>query len=689
MFVIHSELLKSKKHIFSVLAGLLFTAFAAVSHANNSSPQIRCLAVDSVGDVTVTWVIPADTDFHSFVSYNVYTSSVKGGPYTLSASVSPENVSSTTIIGLGANLAPVYFYIQTQTTSGPSPSVDTLESIYLNLINPGNGTAVLLWNALSTPLPATSSGWYRVYREYPQYIWTLVDSTKGLSFIDTITFCNQFLQYRVELEDASGCNSVSNRASGTFRDKIAPATPIMDSVSVTAANGVNISWYQSPNPNVIGYVVYEVIGGVNIPIDTVRGANNLHYFDPNANPDSATIGFVIAALDSCNHPSLLSKQENTLYLMQAPDSCLNENYLSWTANAGSVPGVENYRVYLSINGSPYFLLGATNSRTFSFLHTGLTHAATYKYLVVAVDSANPAITASSNIITYKVTLPPIPQFSYLQTATVVNNASVAVNCYVDISAHCTNYELHRANSINGPYATVATLNTPSPFLRFADPTANPNAQAYYYKVITQNQCGIDVDSSQISQTMFLTVVANTDGTNTLTWNDYSQWMNGVSVYYIYRNEDDGPFALVGTSYSAGGTSVYNDDISAILQGEGIFSYYVKAIETRDSYGFVDTSVSNIAGAYQDPRVYIPNAFSPLGKNKIFIPVGVFVDVTGYELDIFDRLGQQVFGTNDYTQGWNGTYGGKVCMEGVFVYRLTYTSSKGEYFERKGTVTLLK
>jgi hypothetical protein len=682
--------LKSKKHIFSLLASLLFMAFALRSYANNSSPKILCIAVDSVGDVTVTWQIPADTDYHTFVSYNVYSSSVKGGPYTLSASVNPENISSTTITGLGANTGSIYFYVQTETTGGPSPNVDTLQSIYLNLINPGNGTAVLLWNALSTPLPATSSGWYRVYREYPQYVWTLVDSTRGLSFIDTITFCNQFLQYKVELEDASGCNSVSNRASGTFKDKIAPVTPLMDSVSVTATNGVNISWSQSPNQNVIGYVVYEVIQGRDIPIDTVWGLNNLHYFDPGANPDSATIGFVVASLDSCYHPSLLSKQENTLYLMEAPDSCLNANLLTWTANAGSVPGVETYKVYISVNSAPYTLLGTVNSKTFSFLQTGLTHVGTFNYFVVAVDSADPAITASSNIITYKVTLPPIPQFSYLQTATVVNDVSVAVNCYVDISAHCTNYELRRANSINGPYAAVASVNSPAPFLQFSDLTAIPNQQAYYYKVVTQNQCGVDVDSSQISQTMFLTAVANDDGTNTLTWNDYSKWLNGVSYYNIYRNEDDGPFTQVGTSYYGGGTSVYKDDISAILQGEGVFSYYVKAVEQpNNTYPFVDTSLSNIAEAYQDPRVYIPNAFSPLGKNKIFIPIGVFVNVTGYEFDIFDRLGQQVFGTQDYTQGWNGVYGGKVCMEGVFVYLLTYTSSKGEYFERKGTVTLIK
>jgi len=40
-------------------------------------------------------------------------------------------------------------------------------------------------------------------------------------------------------------------------------------------------------------------------------------------------------------------------------------------------------------------------------------------------------------------------------------------------------------------------------------------------------------------------------------------------------------------------------------------------------------------------------------------------------------------------GWNGRDGGKVVQQGIYIYLLTFTSSKGEYFQRTGTVTLLK
>ena len=643
-----------------------------------------------MGDVTITWVIPADTSSASFLSYNLYTATSKTGPYTNSAVVNTINQSSVTINGLGANGAPVYVYILTNTTSGFSAANDTLETIFLNITNLG-GRAQLMWNPIHTPNLTTSTGWYKIYREYPQYVWALADSTQALVYIDTITVCKAFLNYRVEIEDVSGCNSVSNEMGGTFKNIIAPPATPLDTVSVTSGNGVYISWYPSTKNDVVGYYVYETINNIHTIIATVNGINNTSYYLANGNPDSASLQFLIAPFDSCGNRGLQDAAQNTLFLTQSPDSCLHENLLSWNSYANLLPGVKKYNVYVSINGGPYTVMASTGRGTTSFLEMGMTTVATYNYYVQVVDSDNPGITASSNIINYKVTVPPLPKFSYLQTATVNGGgASNNVYCYVDSSAECNTYILQRADAQAGPFNTVATATSTGDYVSFADPTANPNKQSYYYYVITQNQCGFDVDTSQTSQTMFLAAYGDATGFNTLSWNDYTQWKNGVSAYYVYRNEDGGPFSLVATlPYTAAVTNVYKDDIRSIIQGQGIFSYYIIAVETPSSYPFVDTSLSNIAQAYQDPRVYIPNAFDPKGVNSIFIPVGVFEDLQGYDFSIFSRQGELLFETQNTAQGWNGKYGGSLCPEGVYVYHLVYTSSKGEYFDRKGTVTLLR
>lgn len=661
-------------------------ASAITGYARNSSPLVHCLAVDSVGDVTVTWTIPADANAAFFSNYTIYWSTSKTGPYA--AVVIPVMAQTTaTINATGANGAPVYFYMLTDDSqNGYSAPLDTLSTIFLTA-TPVGGRAILTWNALHTPNIPTASGWYKIYREFPQYVWTLIDSTQNLLYIDTVRICQAFINYKIEESDASGCTSISNRSGNNFTNIIAPPIAVMDTLSVSPGNALYVSWNQSSYKDVIGYVIYEFKGGWKA-IDTVWGLNDLSDTILNANPDSASIPICVAALDSCGHVGPLSNQQNSLFLKDVPDSCTESNLLKWNKYVGLIPGVAEYKVWVSLNGGKFSLMSTTTDT--SFVQTGLRNVATYCYFVQVVDQGLPVATASSNVICYTVKIPPIPSWSYLQTATVVNNAGVQVNCYVDNSAHCTDYTLLRSNSFNGPYKAVANLTSPGVYISFSDPTANVDNQSYYYKVTTQNACGLTVDSTQVGQTIYLTALGDATGVNTLTWNDYIQWAKGDSIYYIYRAEDNGPFSLITTiPYTSAGTNVYKDDVSAIITGQGIFSYYITALEKPSWYPFLDTSMSNIAEAYQDPRVYIPSAFSPLGKNKIFIPIGVYVDVTGYDFQVFDRMGQLVFETQDQNVGWNGKYGGSVCMEGVYVYRLVYTSSKGEYFERKGTVTLIK
>lgn len=682
--------MRHKRHILITLFAFLFSTASVKSYAINS-PVLHCVAVDSVGDVTLTWTLPSNLD-PTFVNYDIYYSFNQNGIYSVGATVTNSLQTSVTINGLGANSTRIYFYIVTDTVTATNAStpIDTLSNIILNVINPGTGIAELQYNSIHTPNLPSSSGWYRIYREFPQYVWTEVDSTHSLIAIDTITVCSDSLHYKIEITDDSGCTSVSNIDGGLFVNKIDPPFPIMDTVSVTSTNGVSISWSRDRDNDVAGYVVYKRIGATWQPIATVAGINNTNLYVPNANPDSASIYFKVAAFDSCGNLGLSSNPQNTLYLIQAPDSCLSTNLLSWTAFNNLVPGVKQYNIYMSFDGLPFQLIGSTNSGTTSFLQTGLTNVGTYNYFVQVVDSLNPGITASSNIIKYEIYLQHVPKFSYLQTATVANNVSNEVSCYVDSTAHCSIYVLERSASASGSFLPVATANSIYQHVYFTDPSANPNQQSYYYKVITQNQCGINVDSSQVSQTMFLTASGDATGTNTLTWNDYSQWLNGVSNYSIYRNEDSGPFLnIANVPYTSAGTNVFRDDVSGVLQGQGIFSYYIVANEKPNGYPFIDTSASNIAQAYQDPRVYIPNAFVPNGKNSIFIPVFVFMDFTGYDLSIFNMWGQLMFETSDPTQGWDGKYEGRIAPEAVYVYHMIYTSSRGEYFERKGSVTLLK
>jgi len=49
----------------------------------------------------------------------------------------------------------------------------------------------------------------------------------------------------------------------------------------------------------------------------------------------------------------------------------------------------------------------------------------------------------------------------------------------------------------------------------------------------------------------------------------------------------------------------------------------------------------------------------------------------------------MFLSDDFNQGWNGTYKGSLMPEGTYVFRARLTDKLGRVFNRSGTVLLLK
>jgi gliding motility-associated-like protein len=90
--------------------------------------------------------------------------------------------------------------------------------------------------------------------------------------------------------------------------------------------------------------------------------------------------------------------------------------------------------------------------------------------------------------------------------------------------------------------------------------------------------------------------------------------------------------------------------------------------------------------------FMPNAFSPNGdsRNDIFkATLPNIVDNIKFEqLTIYNRIGKQVFVSNDITKGWDGTYLSEQQSTDVFFYMIRY-KCKGETLIMKGDVTLVR
>ena len=126
--------------------------------------------------------------------------------------------------------------------------------------------------------------------------------------------------------------------------------------------------------------------------------------------------------------------------------------------------------------------------------------------------------------------------------------------------------------------------------------------------------------------------------------------------------------------------------------ETIDGLYEVMLIVENEFGCADTAYGQVA--FEDLLIfYIPNAFTPdgSGTNDGFIPVFTSrVDPFDFNMKIFDRWGELLYETFDMNNGWDGTYGGKIVADGVYVWSISFgdTISDDRYY-RKGHVTLLK
>jgi gliding motility-associated-like protein len=226
----------------------------------------------------------------------------------------------------------------------------------------------------------------------------------------------------------------------------------------------------------------------------------------------------------------------------------------------------------------------------------------------------------------------------------------------------------------------------SPTVVFDDVDVDTDLRSYTYRVLVEDSCGTETLLSNEGTTIRLVADPGIDGVNRLRWNGYAQWAGNVSGFTIFRSVADGPFLPIGVTGASDWE--YDDDVNALVGSNGRFCYYIYANEVSNPSGLNATSTSNVACAIQQEAVWIPNAFIAGGFNDVFRPVPAFVDVNGYELEIFNRWGQSIWRTTDRTVGWDGRVDGYYVPQGVYAYYCAFLNGAGKKFEERGSVTFL-
>lgn len=678
------------------LTCILFLCLHINSFALVSTFELRCASVLSNGNVNLSWVNTSDNSA-SFGAYYIYSSTSASGTYTLLDSIknyATTNYTHNTTLG---NTNKIFYKIgirfNNQTTINQS---DYISTILLNVVqSPGN--ASLTWNELHTPNLTSNSGSYKIYREQPAGSWTFITTTTALSYTDIVTACDEVINYKIEVDDNSGCTSVSNIDGDRFVDQVEPEYPLIDSVSVDLNTGqVILGWQKSTSIDTKEYRILWYDRGIsNYSYSAiVSGINNTTFIDAGSitNPNTQSEWLNVIARDECNRSS--SGRDNshkTIYLKAEIDLCSGSANVQWTKYLNWKNGVGSYDLFASKNNGAWYHLGNFGAEDTSYSHTDLEKYAKYCYYVRAKES-NSTRSSTSNKVCITANITAFPKYAYLSTVTVIGEGKVAIKIQADTLAKVYSFDVYRSvsNSDDSAFKKIGTIQTANKNrVTFIDSLAPTSLQSVAYRYQIIDSCGVPRNISNIAKTIFLSTDASIDLRHRLTWSAYRKWDASVDHYQIYRSIDENDSVLISSTLPE--NLFYDDYAYKETSGKGNFCYLVEAIESEgNSYKLMEKSQSNKVCFKQEETSFIPNAFNPSDiYNPTFKPVLTFYEPLEYYFAIFDRFGRKIFYSEDPQDAWDGNINGDVCPIGVYAYKLKYLNQQGRKIEKTGTITLLR
>jgi len=167
------------------------------------------------------------------------------------------------------------------------------------------------------------------------------------------------------------------------------------------------------------------------------------------------------------------------------------------------------------------------------------------------------------------------------------------------------------------------------------------------------------------------------------------WVHAINRWNC-ESYDTITITMAGNSYTTVDTAICKG-LSYFVQKEpryigGIYYDTLKSANGCDSIITTDLTINEC-----QLMIWFPEAFTPNndGLNDVFKPASK--NITGYNLQIYDRWGMLIFESNEVNTGWNGSIKGKMAPPGVYSFIAVFESEQypGERQKIHGTFTLVR
>lgn len=157
------------------------------------------------------------------------------------------------------------------------------------------------------------------------------------------------------------------------------------------------------------------------------------------------------------------------------------------------------------------------------------------------------------------------------------------------------------------------------------------------------------------------------------------------VRFTNTSKGLGPVTWSWYALNSGHYESHAGNISLVFDSAGV---YPVALFMIDANGCSDTIVKTIT-VQEEENFYVPNAFTPDndGLNDVFQPKGR--GIQKFEMLIYDRWGEKIYSSNDPSKGWDGSFRGKDCMHGTYIWKISIITKKGGKKDLNGHVTLYR
>lgn len=341
----------------------------------------------------------------------------------------------------------------------------------------------LRWNAL----PEAEG--YRLYRHFPdEEGYGMIATLEDTHYVDTLyrTVCADTVRYYV------AALGVTSDTAGLFYEDDIPTSPCALRLCTvdTALRRVRLSWYPSPDTDVMGY--YICTGSPCRDYDTVWGRLNTAYLCADTvEQGGAASSFRVLAFDSCYQASPLTPYYHNPTLTLGAEPCSRHLYAEWNAYENMPDGVGCYRLCYRLGNEDsvrVVQVGAEGPYLFDTMVADLAVGSVYAWL--EVHNTSDTLCATSRPCRFV--------FDYGDTArylriveAVYDAARPCVTLQVEVDSGFGGEEvfLYRGLSDEG-MVRLATLErgTAWQYSTYVDEDVSRAAERYVYRLGTMDLC---------------------------------------------------------------------------------------------------------------------------------------------------------------------------------------------------------